>query len=139
MEDDPIDEWLSLGPQIDTDLFLKSGAAVQDELINGTLSDWAPELGWEWGDGVNGDEGDDAASNAEESDDETDVNADDVARFAVPTPAAAVVVTHTPLVRRKPRPTADTVRDDRELSRQRSNNPHELDTTRVFNSKRQKR
>ncbi|TYZ61436.1 hypothetical protein PybrP1_011954, partial [[Pythium] brassicae (nom. inval.)] len=70
--DDAGEQWLPLGPHIDMDLFLKSGAAVQDELINGTLADWAPELGWEWGDGVDDDDGDDAVSDAEESDEEMD-------------------------------------------------------------------
>lgn len=100
--------WLSLGSNIDTDLFLKAGAVVQDELINGNLADWIPELGWEWSDGV--DDDDDAGSDADESDDEMEANAEDVNEAAAP---VAVVVTHTPQVRRKAKPVPVTAFDSK--------------------------
>lgn len=91
--------WLLLQSSTDTDLFARSGSIIEDELINGSVNDWSPDLAWGWNDEDEDEEGGSGFDEEDESDDEVENILDDLEEAI-----GLDNVTHTPQVRRKEKP-----------------------------------
>ncbi|GAB9463994.1 hypothetical protein Gpo141_00001436 [Globisporangium polare] len=104
-EESDNNSWLPLRSSTDTDLFARSGSVIEDELLNGSVADWTPDLAWDWNDDDEDEDGGSGFDEEDESDDEAENTLEDIEEAI-----RMDNVTHTPQVRRKAKPDDSSAR-----------------------------